>query len=428
MLRPEQNDFLTQTAQGTPMGEMFRRYWIPALLAEELPENDCPPVRVQLLSERLLAFRDSNGSLGLIDEFCAHRGVSLWFGRNEECGLRCPYHGWKYDVTGQCVEIPSEPEATGFRAKIKLRSYPLIERGGVLWTYMGPPEHQPGLPEYEFALVPPEHNYISKRLQYCNWLQALEGGIDSSHVSWLHRDALHSDPLMQGARGNQYNMGDLAPVFEIADHPAGLFIGVRRHAEPGTHYWRITPWCMPAFTMIAPRGNHSVHGHFWIPIDDENCWAWSFDYHPTRALTEAEVSAMRDGKGIHTRTIPGTYIPVANRDNDYLMDRAGQRAGKTFSGVSGIAMQDASLQESMGPVIDRSKEHLTTTDNGIIVARQRLMRAARALAQQGVAPPGTDPATHRVRSAAVVLPADQEFHVAAREALTARPGVPPASV
>jgi hypothetical protein len=233
---------------------------------------------------------------------------------------------------------------------------------------------------------------------------------------------------MQGARGNQYNMGDMAPVFEIADHPAGLFIGVRRNAEPGTYYWRITPWCMPAFTMIAPRGDYSVHGHFWIPIDDENCWAWSFDYHPTRALTAAEIEAMRDGKGIHTRTIPGTYIPVANRDNDYLMDRSGQRMGRTFSGVSGIAMQDASLQESMGPIIDRSQEHLTTTDNGIIMARQRLMRAARALAQQGVAPPGTDPATHRVRSAAVVLPADQVFHVAAREALTARPGVPPASV
>jgi phthalate 4,5-dioxygenase oxygenase subunit len=428
MLRREQNEFLTRTGQGTPMGEMFRRYWMPALLAEELPENDCDPVRVQLLSERLIAFRDSEGRYGLIDEFCAHRGVSLWFGRNEDCGLRCPYHGWKYDVTGQCVDLPSEPESSGFRAKIKLNAYPLIERGGVLWTYMGAPEHQPGLPEYEFALVPPAHNYVSKRSQYCNWLQALEGGIDSSHVSWLHRDALHSDPLMQGARGNQYNMGDMRPVFEIADHPAGLFIGVRRDAEPGTHYWRITPWCMPAFTMIAPRGNHSVHGHFWVPIDDGNCWAWSFDYHPTRALTEAEVAAMRDGKGIHTRTIPGTYIPVANRDNDYLMDRSGQRAGRTFSGVSGIAMQDASLQESMGAIIDRSREHLTTTDNGIIMARQRLTRAARALAEQGMAPPGTDPATHHVRSAAVVLPAGQVFQEAAREALTARPGVPPASV
>jgi len=428
MLRPEQNRFLTGTAAGTPMGEMFRRYWIPALLAEELPENDCPPVRVQLLSERLIAFRDTLGRLGLLDEYCAHRGVSLWFGRNEECGLRCPYHGWKYDVTGQCVELPSEPEETGFRAKIRLRSYPLVERGGVLWTYMGPPEHQPGLPEYEFSQVPAENRYVSKRLQYCNWLQALEGGIDSSHVSWLHRDALRSDPLMTGSRGNQYNMRDLMPVFEIAEHPAGLFIGVRRDAEPGSHYWRITPWCMPAFTMIPPRGTHAVHGHFWIPIDDENCWAWSFDYHPIRALTDIEVAAMREGKGIHTRTIPGTYIPLANRNNDYLIDRAAQKAGETYSGVAGIAMQDASLQESMGPIIDRAKEHLTTTDNGIIMARRRLMRAARELAEQGVAPPGTDPATHRVRSAAVVLPAGQVFQEAAREALTARPGVAPASV
>ena len=428
MLRKEQNDLLTRTGAGTPMGEMFRRYWIPALLAEELPGPDCAPVRVQLLSERLLAFRDTGGRLALIDEYCAHRGVSLWFGRNEECGLRCPYHGWKYDVTGQCTEIPSEPESSRYRASIKLRSYPLIERGGVLWTYMGPAEHQPGPPEYEFALMPPEQNYISKRLQYCNWLQALEGGIDSSHVSWLHRDGLRSDPLMTGSRGNQYNMGDMRPVFEVADHPAGLFIGARRMAEPGTYYWRITPWCMPSFTMIAPRGHHSVHGHFWIPIDDEHCWAWSFDYHPTRALTEAEVAAMRDGKGIHTRTIPGTFIPAANRDNDYLMDRVGQKVGATYSGVAGIAMQDASLQESMGPIMDRAKEHLVTTDNGIIMARQRLMRAARALAEQGIAPPGTDPATHRVRSAAVVLPAGQAFQEAAREALTARPGVPPASV
>jgi hypothetical protein len=179
--------------------------------------------------------------------------------------------------------------------------------------------------------------------------------------------------------------------------------------------------------MIPPRGNHPVHGHFWIPIDDENCWAWSFDYHPTRALTAAEVQAMRDGRGIHTRTIPGTYIPVANRDNDYLIDRAAQKAGTTYSGVAGIAMQDASLQESMGPIMDRSREHLLSTDNGIIMARQRLMRAVRAL-EKGEPPPGIDPATHRVRSAAVVLPRDAAFADAAREALTARPGVAPTSV
>src|SRR5687767_5915667 len=178
MLRKEQNDLLTQTGPATPMGELFRRYWIPALLAEELPENECPPVRVKLLSERLLAFRDTLGRYGLIDEFCAHRGVSLWFGRNEDCGLRCPYHGWKYDVTGQCIDIPSEPERSGFVRRIKLTSYPLIERGGVLWTYMGPPEGRPPLPEWEFATVPRAQSITTKRIQDCNWLQALEGGID----------------------------------------------------------------------------------------------------------------------------------------------------------------------------------------------------------------------------------------------------------
>src|ERR1700742_3302792 len=173
MLRKEQNDLLTLTGLDTPMGAMFRRYWIPALLSEELPENECPPVRVKLLSERLLAVRDSEGKYGLIDEFCAHRGVSLWFGRNEECGIRCPYHGWKYGVTGQCVEVPSEPVESGFCKKIKLTSYPLIEKGGILWTYMGPPEQQPEAPAWEFISVPANQTFSSKRLQECNWLQAM---------------------------------------------------------------------------------------------------------------------------------------------------------------------------------------------------------------------------------------------------------------
>src|SRR5438093_3565818 len=204
MLRKEQNDLLTQTGPGTPMGRMFRSYWVPALLADELPENDGPPVRVKLLSERLLAFRDTNGRYGLVDEFCAHRGVSLWFGRNEDCGLRCAYHGWKYDVAGQCTEIPSEPEGSRYVKRIKLQSYPLVERGGVLWTYMGPPDTQPPLPEWEFTMVPPSHSFMTKRLQECNWLQALEGGIDSSHVTFLHRGNLYSDPLFRDTRGNQY--------------------------------------------------------------------------------------------------------------------------------------------------------------------------------------------------------------------------------
>ena len=428
MLRKEQNDLLTGTGPDTPMGRMFRSYWIPALLSGELPDCDCPPVRVKLLSERLVAFRDTTGRYGLIDEFCAHRGVSLWFGRTEACGLRCSYHGWKYDVTGQCVEVPSEPEQSGFARKIKLRSYPLVERGGVLWTYMGPDESAPPLPEWEFITVPPSQTFASKRLQECNWLQAMEGGIDSSHVSWLHRGDLNSDPLFKGARGNEYNLSDARPVFEVVESPGGLYIGARRNAEGGRYYWRITQWVMPSFTMIAPRGAHSIHGHFWIPIDDEHCWAWSYDYHPVRDLTEIELAAMRDGRGIHVRYVPGTFRPLANSDNDYLIDRAAQKAGRTFSGVEGIAMQDASLQESMGPIVDRTKENLVSTDNGIIMARHRLLRALKAYTDKGVVPPGVDPQHQRVRSAAIVLPPDVPFTEGAREALIARPAVAPASV
>ena len=428
MLRQEQNELMYRTGHGTPMGELFRRYWTPALLAEELSANDCPPVRVKLLGERLVAFRDSEGRYGLIDEFCAHRGVSLWFGRNEKCGLRCPYHGWKFDFTGQCIEVPSEPVESGFAKKIKLKSYPLVERGGILWTYMGPSECQPPLPEWEFAMVPAAQRFISKRFQECNWLQAMEGGIDSSHVSWLHRDNINRDPLFKGSKGNQYNMGDMAPVFEVVESPGGLYIGARRNAEEGRYYWRITQWVMPSFTMIPPRGAHTVHGHFWIPIDDENCWAWSYDFHPTRSITDAEREAMKQGKGIHVLNKPGTFFPVANKENDYLINREAQRRGETYSGVEGIAMQDASLQESMGPIVDRTKENMVSCDNGIIMARHRLMRAAKALAEKGITPPGVDLAHQRVRSASVVLPPDQAFKDAAREALTARTGMAPASV
>ncbi len=427
MLRKEQNDLLTQTGPGTPMGQMFRAYWLPALLAEELPENECPPVRVKLLSERLLAFRDSEGRYGLIDEFCAHRGVSLWFGRNEESGLRCPYHGWKYDVTGQCIDVPSEPAESGFCKKVKLKSYPLVERGGVLWTYMGPPDQRPPLPEFEFATVPRDWSYMSKRFQEANWLQAMEGGIDSSHVSFLHSGNLESDPLFKGAKGNQYNLSDMQPHFEVVENPGGLLIGARRNAEDGKYYWRITPWVMPCFTMVPPRGDHPVHGHFWIPIDDAHCWAWSYDYKPNRKLTADELAAMRRGEGIHA-AVDANFRPLANKDNDYLMNRAAQKAGLTYNGVEGIAMQDASLQESMGPIVDRTLENLVSTDNGIIMARHRLMRAAKALAEKGVTPPGVDPAQQRVRSASVVLPPDQPFKDAAKEALTVRPGVGHASV
>ena len=426
-MKAEHNELLVRSGPGTAMGDLFRRYWLPALLATELPGPDCPQVRLKLLGERMVAFRDTQGRLGLIDEFCAHRGVSLFFARNEECGLRCPYHGWKYDVTGQCVDVPSEPAASGFCQKIKLRSYPLAERGGVIWVYMGPADQQPPLPEWEFATVPAEQSYISKRLQECNYLQAMEGGIDSSHVSFLHSGALNTDPLFKGSKGNQYNLGDKKPVFEVVESEGGLYIGARRNAEDGSYYWRITPWVMPCFTMVPPRGDHPMHGHFWIPIDDENCWAWSFDYHPVRALTELERQAMEAGKGVHV-AVDKNFRPLQNKDNDYLIDRAAQKSGRSFSGVEGFGMQDASVQESMGPIQDRTKENLVSTDNGIIMARHRLMKAAKELLAKGTLPPGRDPAHQRVRSVAVILPSGTPFKEGAGEALKAREGVAQTSV
>ena len=417
MLRKEQNDLLTRTGPGTPMGRLFRRYWLPVLLAEELPENECPPVRVKLLSERLLAWRDTEGRYALTDEFCAHRGVSLWFARNEEHGLRCPYHGWKYDHTGQCIDVPSEPAESGFCGKIKLASYPLVERGGVLWAYLGSPDVRPSLPEWEFAMVPPDRRFVSKRLQESNWLQALEGAIDSSHVSFLHRGEINKDPLFKGSKGNQYNLDDARPVFEVVESPGGLYIGARRNAEDGNYYWRVTQWVMPCFTMIPPRADHPVHGHFFVPIDDGQCWTWSFDYKVTRPFASQELQSMRAGKGIHVECEPGTFRPLANKDNDYLIDRAAQTRGETFSGVHGFGMQDTSVQESMGPIVDRTKENLVSTDNGIIMARHRLLRSVKAMTEKNLVPPGLEPAHQRCRSAAVVLPPDQPFKDAAKAEL-----------
>jgi len=212
---------LSQTGPGTLMGDLMRHYWLPAVLSSELV-RDAAPMRLMLLGEKLIAFRDSQNRVGVMDEFCAHRGVSLWFGRNEENGLRCPYHGWKYDVTGQCIEVPSEPVESGFCGKIKLTSYPCVEMGDVIWIYMGPAALKPPLPNFEWATVPGPHRFVTKRTQECNWLQALEGGIDSVHVSFLHRHDLRSDPLHVG-QGAEFTRGTEVR-FEVIETKGGFVV------------------------------------------------------------------------------------------------------------------------------------------------------------------------------------------------------------
>ena len=222
MLTREENELLTRVGPGTPMGALMRCYWLPALLAEELPAPDCPPVRVRLLGEDLVGFRDSEGRVGLLGAHCPHRGASLYFGRNEECGLRCVYHGWKFDVTGQCVDMPSEPPESSFKQKVRPTAYPCVEKGGVIWTYMGPPAEQPPLVDLEWIRAPAGHCHVSKTYQECNYLQGIEGGVDTAHSSFLHR---MMDPSARAGRVTErYRLtgstnGSEAIVYKYAQLP-----------------------------------------------------------------------------------------------------------------------------------------------------------------------------------------------------------------
>jgi phthalate 4,5-dioxygenase len=406
-MNEEENLLLSQTGPNTLMGNLYRSYWLPALLASELKDPGGAPVRVTLLSERLLAFRNSDGELGLIDEFCAHRGVSLWFGRNEGGGIRCPYHGWNYATNGQCLEVPSESKESGFAEKIKLTSYPLREQGGILWAYLGPLDQIPTMPAYEWSTVPDSHRHITKRLQACNSLQAMEGGLDSFHSSFLHRMSVGEDPLLKRDPTSAALLkGDPHPKFIPMDSPAGLLITTRRNVLPNDYYWRVTHWLMPCFNLFPPYEGNPYGAHAWVPIDDHQSWTFSIDYRPDRALTQEEVQAMEKGMGIHSKNIPNSFIPIANASNDYLIDRQAQKRRETFSGVLGIAEQDAAVQESMGTITQRELENLVGTDNGIIMTRRKLIQSAKALAN-GIKPPGMDRTSQSVRAYSRVIPKDQ---------------------
>src|SRR5437764_5112274 len=240
MLTAANNDMLTRVGPGTPMGNLVREYWIPACLSSEL-KADGEPMRLMLLGEQLIAFRDTDGRIGIMEHRCPHRCASLFFGRNEEGGLRCVYHGWKFDVTGACVDMPNEPAACHFKHKIRQTTYPTREAGGVIWAYMGPQAMMPELPQLEWTLVPQNQVYVHKRFQHCNYLQNVEGEVDSSPVSFLHREfqpekfdaAIAGQVLLARAK-------DAAPKFLVEETEYGLAIGARRNWNPDHYYWRLT--------------------------------------------------------------------------------------------------------------------------------------------------------------------------------------------
>ena len=405
MLSARDNQTITSTNAGTPLGEAFRRYWMPALLSEELPEPDGAPVRVGLLGEQLIAFRDTSGRVGIVANACPHRGASMFFGRNEENGLRCVYHGWKFDADGACVDMPNEPAESNFKHKIRLTAYPTHEGGGLVWAYMGPAEKQPPLPDFEWLRLPEGHRTMTKTLEDCNYLQGIEGGIDSSHTSFLHR-MMSPDNKVFGA--NSMRARSTAPKLEVVTTPWGYTYASLR-GLPAEHktYVRVYQFVMPFYQVRAfegfETGRPTVMGHMWVPVTDETHWVYNFMYRTDGSrLTDYEI--LHEGADFgrdESDLIPGTFRLKANRSNDYLIDRAAQKS-VNYTGIMGINTQDMAIQESMGPVYDRSKEHLGTADTAIIAARRLLLQAAADVAE------GRDPqgafCEHIDRSAEAVIP------------------------
>jgi phthalate 4,5-dioxygenase len=398
MLSQEDNHVLTRSGPGTSMGALLRRFWMPVLLSEEVPAADREPKRVTLLGEPLLVFRDTTGRLGLVDRRCPHRGADLYYGRNEDCGLRCVYHGWKFDVDGNCLELPTAPDGSRFKDKISLTAYPTREVGGIVWAYMGPRNDEmsddlPDIPKHEFTLLPAAHVYVSKKWQECNWVQSLEGGIDTAHLSFLHMPAPSYDAASAAASGEvsraalsdqdgdgrvRWVRDDPCPSFTVLPHAAGLLLGAARRADGDDIYWRTTQFLMPnnAYAPNAFAGE-TQHGQTWVPIDDQSCWIYTYSWNSDRPLTEDERAKFASGFSIHSE-VDENYLPIRRMENDYLIDREDQRRN-SYTGILGVSEQDAAIQNSQGAIVDRSREHLGETDIGIIEFRKLMLGSARAL-------------------------------------------------
>ncbi|MBV8888710.1 MAG: Rieske 2Fe-2S domain-containing protein [Alphaproteobacteria bacterium] len=404
MLSREENELLTRVDRGTPMGNTMRMYWLPALLAKEIPEPDCPPVRVRLLGEDLVAFRDSKGRIGLLDELCPHRLASLFFGRNEECGLRCVYHGWKFDVDGSCVDQLNEPEETQFKHKVHATAYPTVELGGIVWAYLGPPERIPAPPKFAWTQVPETHRHVTKVIQECNWLQGLEGGIDTSHAPIMHR-LLTENSTRGGFKPSNPFVRGKAPnlVVDITDY-GYQYAGIRPLGDDEMHI-RTYQFILP-FHQIRPsrseRGFPLEAGHAWVPVDNETTIVYNWAYSTTEEPLNEEDRLERSLGNGPLHVDPTTFRSKANRQNNYGLDRTVQRY-ESYTGIDGINVQDRAIQESMGKVVDRSREHLGPADKAIIQAR-KLLRQAVKTAEAGGAPDGTRPTYYDLHAHEKVMP------------------------
>jgi phenylpropionate dioxygenase-like ring-hydroxylating dioxygenase large terminal subunit len=417
------------------MGNFMRQFWIPALLSSELPRPDADPVRVLLLGEKLIAFRDSTGKPGLIQNHCPHRGASLFFGRNEEAGLRCVYHGWKFDVDGTCVDMPNEPVESDFKAKLRAQAYPTAERGGVVWAYLGPLGTPPPLPEFEANLVA-EARAGAVQLE-ANYFQILEGTIDTVHAGFLHRGAMRAEDQPPNTFA-QYLLKDRQPRYAVVDTDAGTCYGAYRPGPARQHYWRIAQFLLPFYAM-APGGllGGGPSGvACYVPLDDEHTMNFFLRANQARQnemerrahdgstseeyrrFIERRQAQAQVGRQLLPNTTDwyGRFRTVANLENDFLIDRALQRRREGPDGYTGIASvqtQDQAMTNSMGAIYDRSQERLGTSDQMIIRTRRRLINAATAFAETGVTPMIVEhPEFYRIRAGSTLLPVEADWFTA----------------
>jgi phenylpropionate dioxygenase-like ring-hydroxylating dioxygenase large terminal subunit len=401
------------------MGDFMRQFWMPAVRSGELPVVDGPPLRVKLLGEELIAFRGTSGKVGLIQNACPHRGASLFFGRNEEEGLRCVYHGWKFDTAGACVDMPSEPAESNFKSKVRARAYPVEERNGILWAYLGPREVPPPLPQLEANMV--EGATVNTVLRECNWMQALEGDIDTVHFIFLHYGHLKLQDTFEGGFYN-YQIKSPAAEYAISNTDYGTCYGAYRPAEPDTNYWRIANFLFPIYTQVPP-GTLAVKRQFraWVPMDDDHVMFWGVNAptdSPVENDPESQKRAFKRVQEMQPDTSGwfGRSRPKAQAGNDFLLDREMQKNGESYTGLPSVFLEDQAITESMGTIYDRSHEHLGTSDTMIIYTRRALLKAARALRETGEVPAGVDsPEVYGQRSGGVVLPRSANWFEATAE-------------
>ena len=410
----EENEALTRVGPATLMGNFMRQYWIPVVPTAHLKEPGGKPLRVRLLGEDLVLFRTAANQVGLIGAFCPHRLAPLYFGRVEQDGLRCAYHAWKYAPSGKCIDMPNIPVDQQFKEDVQHPGYPCLERGGIIWTYMGLAKDLPELPDLEFLRVPDEHRIYRLFYQEGNYLQVLEGGIDPTHVMWLHSPYDLSDEEMNAQQPAQQRAANRAGVsktpedVEIFDREAGFTYGAKRSLGGGKTLWRVNQFILPFYTM--PPGADQKAARAFVPVDDENCVKWQVRWYPTEEVARNTKEQVRESFPEEAYDPPTNSMPFghirmkAKRSNDYLINWEVHKSRRM--GIAGVNLQDVCVTENQGPgpILDRTKEHLCAGDISTIKARLKLLNAAKALRERGTVPPGArDPSVYRVRGTSTVV-------------------------